>query len=106
MESKIFCLFAQEEYLILGCVTFTTVPVQPQGWSFRGRTSLALHAQRHGTSYFHGRISLTVQTGAAGDADRSEITYGLVMSPQLAQGTGTHTTVLASWSCLWQSYLL
>lgn len=27
------------------------------------------------------------------------------MSSQLAQGTGTHATALASWSCLWQSYL-
>ena len=73
--------------------------------SFHGRTSLTLHTQKHGTSYFHSSIFLLVQTGAAGDAGRGKITYMLVMSLQLAQGTGTHTTVLASWSHLWQSYL-
>lgn len=75
----------------------------PRGWSFHSRTSLALHARRRGTSYFHGSISPPAQTGAAGDAGRGESVYGLVMSPQLAQGTGTHVTVLASRARLWQS---
>lgn len=90
MESKIFYLFAREAHLILGSVTFTAVPALAEGmvlsWQDQSHTT---HSET-----WHQLFSWQHQT-----------MYGLVMSPQVAQGTGTHAPVLALLSCLWQSCL-